>query len=108
MKKWTRYVHISRGAITLMVVTIIGGLAMIFVDSAQAENTIQVCTYGAMVIVVIRTQNRAESVIDAALRLAEELALARSDEGDNPDGSLATVVSLPTQRAEHPEHSEVP
>jgi hypothetical protein len=88
-----------------MVVTIVSGVAMVVVDSAQARNTIQVCTFGAMVIIVIRSLNRAEGVVSAALRLAEELALLRSSENGPTEGALASVASLPAQRAKH---SEVP
>lgn len=80
---------------------------MMFVfESTQAENAIQIGTNGAMVVVVIRSLNRAEGVVNAALRLAAELARKRSDKGRPPDDGLATVVPLPAQRADRSKQSE--
>lgn len=104
--KWSRYVQVSRSAVALAVVTIAGGMAMFVFDSTQAENAIQIGTNGAMAVVVIRSLNRAEGVVNAALRLAAELARKRSGKSGPPEDGLAPVVPLPTQRTDRSERSE--
>lgn len=86
-------------------ITITGGGLTIALPSSQAENAIQVGTYGALAGIVVRSLQKADTVISAALRLADELA-ARREAGDEvPDGNLAPVVAFPPQRSERHEVS---
>lgn len=100
----SRHVHFSRSTIGVWGVCGIGSVLMFVLPSTEAENAMQVCTYGALAAIVVRRSSKADAVMDAALLLAEQLAHLEPEKSGPRDG-LAQVVPLPSQRSKQSEAS---
>lgn len=91
------------------------GCTLVFTDgSATAQNAACILCGAAFCVVIVQRLQKASDVVDAALRLAEEIARLSGDlpeasqSQEHPETSLAVVRSLPGQRAAAGQAADTP
>jgi hypothetical protein len=104
----------SWSLVAVVVVCAAGSALTLNTDTTRVQNAIGIVSCAALAGIIIRSLHKANDVVDAALRLAEEIANVGRDlpevasRQSHEDGtSLATVIPLPGQRAAGERRSEV-
>lgn len=105
----------SWSLLALAAVCALGITLTLTLKSVQAQNAVQILSGSTLAGIIVHRLHKASDVVDAALRLAGEMAGVRRDAADADrrlhleDGeSTATVVVLPSPRPTAKERSEVP
>lgn len=96
--------RISWSAVALLVIALAGDVLTFVTKSLQTQNAIQITICAALAGIIVLRLHRASDVIDAALRLADQIAKLGSnmpEVGDRPGTYEAESVAavLPLQRA---------
>lgn len=103
MAQRLRQQHISGNTIGLLSISGAGSVLTYMTDSPQAQNAILLLSTAALAAIIISCLTKAGKTIEAALRLAHDIARGKpeSDSADPAQGSdsMATVIPLPEQRA---------